>query len=94
MGVNNGNNIFSQLESTDKQLSNSVFKFNIWHFYEAVVSGKVVQNSTSGVLQKIYQAKESQKTNLDLKIQKHEMCDVIGRIWAGEAFEFWIVSWI
>ena len=41
MGVNNGNKLFLQIESTVKKLSNGVFKVKFGHSYEAVVSGIV-----------------------------------------------------
>ena len=48
MGVNNGNKILLQLESTSKKLSNRVLKVKIEHSYEAVVICKVGLNPPSG----------------------------------------------
>ena len=62
MGMNNGNKILLQLESTGKKLSNGVLKLKIEHSYEAVVICKVGPNSPSGSLIKD-SSKESQKSN-------------------------------
>ena len=41
--IYNGNNIILQLKSTDKNLSNGVFKIKIEHSYENVVISKVAK---------------------------------------------------
>ena len=62
MGVDTGNKIFLQLESTDKNLSNGGFKVKIEHSYEAVVNGRVGLNWRSGSPTKDL-SKESQKSS-------------------------------